>query len=230
MMASVIAIDASLLDDGHRPEVLLFAGGVGEPGIAPGHLDRAMPQERLQALQPHPGIEQLAGKGVPQAVQCVALVREIRLIQEHYKTRARHLIAQRAAVLATEDQLRFPAPDLKPVFERLAGVVGQINDAAHAVLLGLKDFDALLGQVHIGKRCVQQLPDAHAGPQQDQHHRPVPGPLDHREQPSHILRVDRPRQAVGHLDTQLTLEKIRTENFPVHQKPDEGIQTHQCDS
>jgi len=69
---------ASLLDDGHRPEVFLFAGGVGEPGIAAGHLNRAMPQKRLQALQPHPGVEQLTGEGVPQAVQRVALVREIR--------------------------------------------------------------------------------------------------------------------------------------------------------
>jgi len=37
-----------------------------------------MPQKRLQALQPHPGVEQLTGEGVPQAVQRVALVREIR--------------------------------------------------------------------------------------------------------------------------------------------------------
>jgi len=40
----------SLFDDRHRLEIFLPAGVVRQPGVAPGHLDVAMPQELLEAL------------------------------------------------------------------------------------------------------------------------------------------------------------------------------------
>jgi len=46
----------SLFDNCHRPEVLFPAGVVRQSGIAPGHLDAAVPQELLHTLQTHAGI------------------------------------------------------------------------------------------------------------------------------------------------------------------------------
>jgi hypothetical protein len=55
-MALVMAMVFSLFDARHRPEVLFPASVVRQPGIAPGHLDAAVPQELLQALQAHTSV------------------------------------------------------------------------------------------------------------------------------------------------------------------------------
>ena len=55
-MAAVMAIGFSLFDDRHGPEVFFPAGVVRQPGVTPGHLDTAVTQELLQALQAHAGV------------------------------------------------------------------------------------------------------------------------------------------------------------------------------
>ena len=62
----------------HGPEVLLLAGPVGQPGVAPGHLQAGVAEKVLQTLEPHSRIEQLACKGVAKAVEGVALVGKLR--------------------------------------------------------------------------------------------------------------------------------------------------------
>ena len=62
-------MNASLLDNRHGTEILLFAALVGEAGIPPGHLYVAMTQKQLQTFQAHAGIEQFACKGMPKTVQ-----------------------------------------------------------------------------------------------------------------------------------------------------------------
>ena len=74
-------MNASLFDDSHGAEVLLFAALIGEAGIPPGHLYVAMTQQQLQTFQTHAGIEQFACEGVPNTVDCVAFVLEIRFTQ-----------------------------------------------------------------------------------------------------------------------------------------------------
>ena len=71
-----MAIGFSLFDDRHGPEVLFPAGVVRQPGVTPGHLDTAMPQELLQTLQAHASVQQLGGTGMPEAMQTVALMRQ----------------------------------------------------------------------------------------------------------------------------------------------------------
>jgi hypothetical protein len=61
----------------HGFKVFFFPGSVRQLGIAKRHLQVAVPQQLLQTLDAHAGIEQLGGKGVPQTVQGVALVRQI---------------------------------------------------------------------------------------------------------------------------------------------------------
>ena len=74
-MAAVMAIGFSLFDDRHRPEVLVPAGVIRQPGVAPGHLDAAVAQKLLQTLQAHAGVQQLGGTGVPQTMETIALMR-----------------------------------------------------------------------------------------------------------------------------------------------------------
>ena len=50
--------DLPPFDDGHGREVLFLPGPIREPGVTPGHLDRAVSQKLLNTLQPHAGVEQ----------------------------------------------------------------------------------------------------------------------------------------------------------------------------
>jgi hypothetical protein len=72
---------ASPFDDLHGTEVFLFAALIGQASISPGHLYITMAQKQLQALQAHAGIEQLACKGMPKTMDCVAFVLEPCLTQ-----------------------------------------------------------------------------------------------------------------------------------------------------
>src|SRR5208282_2432859 len=91
---SVGPINASLLDDFHGAEVLLLAAFIGQASILPGHLYISMAQQQLQTFQAHAGIEQLACKGMPKTVDCVAFVLKPRLPQILYKDIAGRGVAQ----------------------------------------------------------------------------------------------------------------------------------------
>src|SRR5208283_4065058 len=71
---SVASMDASLLDNHHSAEVFLLTTLISEACISPSRLYLAVPKQQLQTFQAHPGIEQLTGKGMPQAVNRVAFV------------------------------------------------------------------------------------------------------------------------------------------------------------
>jgi hypothetical protein len=58
-------MNASLFDNRHSTEVLLFATLVGQASISPGHLYITMAQQQLETFQAHTGIEQFACKGMP---------------------------------------------------------------------------------------------------------------------------------------------------------------------
>jgi len=61
-------MDLSPLDNGHGAEVFLLAGPVRQSGIPPGYFQACMPEQLLEDFKPHPGIKELAGKGVPERV------------------------------------------------------------------------------------------------------------------------------------------------------------------
>ena len=42
---------------------------IREPCIAPRHIQRGMPHQWLETLDPHAGIEKLTGKGMPKGMQ-----------------------------------------------------------------------------------------------------------------------------------------------------------------
>ena len=73
--------DLPPFDDGHGREVLFLPGPIREPGVTPGHLDRAVSQKLLNTLQPHAGVEQFGCASMTQAVQGVSFMREPRLLK-----------------------------------------------------------------------------------------------------------------------------------------------------
>ena len=56
MIESVMLMDGSFFDTCHGFIVFFFPGFIGQPGIAKGHLQAAVPQQLLQTLQAHAGI------------------------------------------------------------------------------------------------------------------------------------------------------------------------------
>src|SRR5664279_5530695 len=101
-MAAVMAIGCPLFNDRHRPEVLFPAGVVRQLGVAPGHLDTAVPQELLQTLQTHAGVQQLGGTGVPETMQTIALMRQACLVQILTKHHSGRSVAQALPSLAVK--------------------------------------------------------------------------------------------------------------------------------
>src|SRR4030042_4781954 len=102
-MAVLMAMTLPFFDDRHRPEVLFPAGVVRQPGVAPGHLDAAVPQELLQALQAHAGVQQLGGTGVPETMEAITLRRQacyLQIFGEHHPARG---VSQALASLAIEE-------------------------------------------------------------------------------------------------------------------------------
>ena len=59
-----MAIDPSAFYDCHGSKILFFTGIIRQSGIAARHLNAAVPQKLLNTLQPHAGIQQLAGKSM----------------------------------------------------------------------------------------------------------------------------------------------------------------------
>jgi hypothetical protein len=67
-------MNATLFDNCHGSEVLLFTAFVGETGISPRHLYVAMTQQQLQTFQTHTGIEQFTRKSMPETMDRVAFM------------------------------------------------------------------------------------------------------------------------------------------------------------
>jgi hypothetical protein len=65
-------MNASLLDNHHGPEVLIFSALISETRIPSGHHNVAMTQQQLQTFQAHTGIEQFTCKGMPEAVKRIS--------------------------------------------------------------------------------------------------------------------------------------------------------------
>src|SRR5208283_1415646 len=74
MIESIMATGRSFLNDCHCSEVFLLACLVGQPGVSSGYLKARVPQEMLQTLKPHPGIQELACKGVAETMDRIAFV------------------------------------------------------------------------------------------------------------------------------------------------------------
>ena len=75
MIASVITIPVSPFYPGHGLKIFFLPGLIGKPGISPCLLDTPVPQQYLETLQAHAGIEKLRGKGMAKRMQGISLVR-----------------------------------------------------------------------------------------------------------------------------------------------------------
>jgi hypothetical protein len=98
-----MAIDATPFYHLHGTKVFFFPGIVGKPCIAPGHLNGAVTQELLQALQAHAGIEQFAGKGMSQTVKRISLVGKTGFAQALVKGGSGSLIGQGSTLGAVKN-------------------------------------------------------------------------------------------------------------------------------
>jgi len=58
----------------HGSEVLFLPRLVRELRIAPRHIQRTVPHQRLETLNPHAGIEKLTGKGMAKRMQGIPLM------------------------------------------------------------------------------------------------------------------------------------------------------------
>jgi len=58
----------------HGSEVLFLPGLVRELRIATRHIQRTVPHQRLETLDPHTGIEKLAGKGMSKGMKGIPLM------------------------------------------------------------------------------------------------------------------------------------------------------------
>jgi len=178
-----------------------------------------MPQDLLQTLDPHPGIQQLRGTGMPQTMQRIALLQDAGLLQVPLKHHPGGGIAQRASPLTINEQrfagISFPHPFL----QRPAGIHAQVHHSSRPVLLPHHQMDLPLRQIDIRNPQIKQLSNPDPGPQQHQDHRPVPNLLNHRQKSFHIQRIHRPGQGLGHLDANPPAQHLGGNHFSFDQIP-----------
>jgi len=213
----------SPFDPGHGPKVFLLPSFVGQTCVSSSLLQITMPQQLLQTLQAHPGIQQLRGAGMPKTMQRIAPLRNPGLLQITQKHHPGGRIAQGASPLTIKQQRLSWIPAPHPFLQRLTSIRTQINHSPRPILLPYNELNLPLLQLHIAHPRPQQLPNPHPGPQQDQDHRPISDFPNDRQQSLHILNVHRPGQGLGHLDPDPPGEHIGRHHSPFQSVPQKGV-------
>jgi len=206
-------------DPGHGPKVFLFTGFIRQPGIPPGLLQVAMPQDLLQTFDPHPGIQQLRGAGMPQTMQRIALLPYPGLLQVPLKHRPGGGIGQGVSPLAIEEQRFSLLPFPHPFLQRPTGIHAQVHDSSRPVLLPHHQMNLAFRQIDIRNPQGKQLSNPDPGPQQPQDHRPAPNLVYHGQKSVYIPRIHRPGQGFGHLDAYSPAQHLGGNHFPLDQIP-----------
>jgi hypothetical protein len=137
----------------HGSEVFFFPGLVREPGITACHIQRAMPQQRLETLDPHPGIEKLAGKGMPKRMQGIPLMGKTGFRDIPLKDKTGCTIGHAFPALSIKKK-RFPnISPRKPYLQGVHGILTEINNPTLPVLFSLVNINLAIPEmklVHLG--------------------------------------------------------------------------------
>lgn len=109
-----------------------------------------MPQEHLQALQAHPGIEKLCCKGMAKRVDRVAPMIQPRLLDIVHEPAPGRAVAHRASLAAAVEQVLLQDVSLShPALQSRKRVIAEVHHSTQPVLLPFVDLDAALSEVHI---------------------------------------------------------------------------------
>ena len=149
MIQSVGAIDCPPFYDRHGPEVLLLTGFIGELSIAPGDLDIVVSQELLEALQTHPCIEKLTGKGVSQTVYGIALMDQSSPPEILVEQVTRTGIAEGISSPGVEEKLFMTIPLFYPRLQCIPGIIAKVNNSTPAGLCPFADGDFSFSDIDI---------------------------------------------------------------------------------
>jgi len=123
-----------------------------------------MPQQHLQALQAHPGIEQLCGKGMAKRMQGVSLMGKAGFHDILLKDKTGRTISHAFPALSVKKKLRMDISYLEPCLQGVHRIITEINYTSLPVLFSLVNIDLAILEVKIVHLGVQQLADSHARP------------------------------------------------------------------
>ena len=115
----------------------MLTGGVGEPGVSTGHLDILMTEKLLETFQAHPGVEKLRGKRMTKTMHRVVLLIKPCFLEVFYKKAPAATVTEVPIALAVKDELLVLVPSPEPEFDGKEGIIAQLDDSPHAVLLSL---------------------------------------------------------------------------------------------
>jgi hypothetical protein len=129
----------------------------------------------------------------------VALLIEPCLLEIAYEEAPAGAVTEVPMTPAVKDELLTLVPSSQLEFEGEKGIIAQVDDPPHTVLLSLEEMNLSALDVQIVYPQPQGLADLYPCPQKEKKQGPVPDVLNHREKFSHIGGVHSPRQGFRQL-------------------------------
>ena len=146
----------------------MLSGSVGDSGIAHGHFDFLMTEQLLQYFQSHAGIEQVGGKGVSEAMQAVAVIRQAGTGDCcSHNSPGRHIADVCSPGAVMKEIRRVMVSLIKPVVQGLFCIGTVIDSPPLIVLLAQVDKDSSLSKADVTHLDLKQFTDSHSGPEQE---------------------------------------------------------------
>jgi hypothetical protein len=102
---------------------------------------------------------------MPQAMQGIALLRDLSLLKVSLKHHPGGRIAQGTSSLAIKEQRLSLLSLPHPFLQSLTGIPTQVNHSSGPILFPHDQMNLPLGQMHIPNPQLQQLSDPDPGPQ-----------------------------------------------------------------
>jgi hypothetical protein len=171
----------------------------------------------------HTGIEKLASKRMPQAVDGVALVGKAGSLEGATEDETRTVIGEAGAPLTIEEQDFACIPLREPLLQGVPHVVTQIDNTALSILFPFRDGDGALLEVDVTDSRLKNLPDPHPGAKKNKHHGSIPSGCHRIQQSFHISWLYRPWQTLGKPESDSTAQDLGCDEFLLDQKVQKGV-------
>jgi hypothetical protein len=181
MIESVMAILLSPFYNRHGSEVLFLPRLVRKAGITPRHIQRAMPHQWLETLDPHTRIEKLTGKGVPKGMKGIPLMSETGFRETPFKDKAGRTISHAVPALGVKNKRITNISHREPYLQSAHRIIAKINNPPQPVLLSFVNINPAIPEVKIRHLGVEQLTDSHPCTEKHRDHGPVSRVVDNGE-------------------------------------------------
>ena len=134
----------------------------------------------------------------------------------------RSTVTEGPVLLAIKEELLFRIPSAEPALQREECIVRNVDHPSHAVLLSLVEMHLAVPEIDIIERETEGFADPDARPQKKQNECPIPGVVDHGEEPSHILGGQRAGKSIGKLEPDRFLQGAPGDEILLDEEVEKG--------